>query len=104
VLLALTGMSDFYFQKVTRTLYDLHGNVWEWCADSWHDNYQGAPQDSSAWMNFKAAKENMYVLRGGSWINGPQICRSACRGNLNYRDDLNGNIGFRVVCEGTRTA
>jgi formylglycine-generating enzyme required for sulfatase activity len=47
-------------------LYDLHGNVWEWCEDSWHDSYQGAPTDGIAWIN---EGDNQYrLLWGGSWL------------------------------------
>jgi formylglycine-generating enzyme required for sulfatase activity len=75
-------------------LYDMHGNVWEWCADHWHDNYDGAPEDGSAWLS---ENKNYYrLLRGGSWLVAPPICRSAVRSY--YRPD-NGNyyIGLRVV-------
>jgi formylglycine-generating enzyme required for sulfatase activity len=58
-------------------LYELHGNVWEWCTDPWHKNYAGAPVDSSVW---NAGGDNQYrVLRGGSWYNYPWRCRSAYR-------------------------
>jgi len=57
-------------------LYDMHGNVWEWCEDTWHDNYQGAPVDGSAWIN---SNENNRVLRGGSWGCIPNGVRSADR-------------------------
>jgi formylglycine-generating enzyme required for sulfatase activity len=74
-------------------LYDMHGNLWEWCQDKWHDNYSGAPIDGSAWLE---GGNSNYVLRGGSWLNYPRNCRSANRYNLS-RDDRNRSIGFRVV-------
>lgn len=73
-------------------LYDLHGNLWEWCADSWHDNYQGAPNDGTAWMG----KSHSHVLRGGAWLFGPRSCRSACRVKADVYAKVN-YIGFRVV-------
>ncbi|RCJ18466.1 serine/threonine-protein kinase pkn1 [Nostoc minutum NIES-26] len=81
-------------------LYDMHGNVWEWCLDDWHSNYEGAPTDGSAWFNENdnlSQKQGSAVLRGGSWLYGPVYCRSAYRGYVN-RDAVNDNIGFRVVC------
>ena len=60
-------------------LYDMHGNVWEWCADNWHDNYQGAPTDGTAWTT--GGDNNRSPLRGGSWLNNPYVCRSAYRDN-----------------------
>jgi len=75
-------------------LYDMHGNVWEWCQDDWHDDYANAPKDGSVWTNqFSSIK----LLRGGSWDSIPENCRSAFRriNNLDYR-----NVGFRVVCSG----
>jgi formylglycine-generating enzyme required for sulfatase activity len=81
-------------------LYDMHGNVWEWCLDDWHDNYQGASTDGSVWFNSDDKlndKSRRAVLRGGSWFDIPRFCRSAFRGYFN-RDNHNGNIGFRVVC------
>jgi formylglycine-generating enzyme required for sulfatase activity len=81
-------------------LYDMHGNVWEWCLDNWHDNYEGAPIDGSAWLS---DKENArYVVRGGSWLNGPRGCRSASRGYVTPDNRIN-DVGFRVVCEIPRT-
>ncbi|NES21877.1 MAG: SUMF1/EgtB/PvdO family nonheme iron enzyme [Symploca sp. SIO3E6] len=78
-------------------LYDMHGNVWEWCADSWHDNYQGAPTDGRAW---NSNNDNDYqMLRSASWSHNPEFCRSACR-HYSYPDNSHSNnIGFRVVCE-----
>ena len=80
-------------------LGDMHGNVWEWCEDDWHENYQDAPTDGSAW--FSEAR-NKKVIRGGSWNNDPDNCRSACR-SLNTRDNRSDNIGFLVVCVAPRT-
>ena len=76
-------------------LYDLHGNVREWCADPWHRNYDNAPPDNQVWLI--EGDEQKRVLRGGSWNAGPQKCRSGDRA----RFDPNGrlyDIGFRVVC------
>jgi formylglycine-generating enzyme required for sulfatase activity len=86
-------------------LYDMHGNVWQWCLDDWHDNYTDAPADGSAWFSSDdklSDKTGRAVLRGGSWILNPRNCRSACRIFVN-RDLLNLNIGFRVVCVVGRT-
>jgi formylglycine-generating enzyme required for sulfatase activity len=75
-------------------LQDMHGNVWEWCLDFWHDSYRGAPADGSAW---KAAGGTPRLLRGGSWGSGPRNCRSAYRGNY-LPGRRSGLIGFRVCC------
>ena len=58
-------------------LYDMHGNVWEWCLDTWHNNYNGAPTDGSSWES--AGNSNVRVLRSGSWYNLSRYCRSARR-------------------------
>ncbi|MDZ7958768.1 MAG: SUMF1/EgtB/PvdO family nonheme iron enzyme [Aulosira sp. DedQUE10] len=73
-------------------LFDMHGNTWEWCQDSWHKNYKGAPADGSVWMSDNHTR----LLRGGSWNINPWNCRSAVR-NCNARDNKYTNVGFRVV-------
>jgi len=85
-------------------LYDMHGNLWEWCLDHWHDNYEGAPTDGSAWFdenNNLSQKQNFVVLRGGSWITYPGDCRSASRADYD-RDYRYSNLGLRVVCAAGR--
>ncbi len=81
-------------------LYDMHGNVWEWCEDDWH-SYTEDPTDDHAWLDSGANKDKNKMLRGGSWIVNPRHCRSAYRGrSREYRDF---NIGFRVCCVPPRT-
>jgi formylglycine-generating enzyme required for sulfatase activity len=72
----------------------MHGNVWEWVEDSWHDNYDGAPIDGSAWL--RGADPNFRVVRGGSWRNESQQVRAAMRAkrNANVRFDT---LGLRVA-------
>jgi formylglycine-generating enzyme required for sulfatase activity len=77
-------------------LYDMHGNVWEWCEDDWHGNYVGAPVDGSAWVETDRTKKDR-VLRGGSWNDYPGDCRSAVRYTFS-RDYRDLNLGFRVCC------
>jgi formylglycine-generating enzyme required for sulfatase activity len=79
------GPKGEYRKKTTRVgsfppnawgLHDMHGNVWEWCQDVWHGNYDGAPTDGSAW---EAGSDNLRVVRGGSWCSNANYCRSANR-------------------------
>jgi formylglycine-generating enzyme required for sulfatase activity len=82
-------------------LYDMHGNLWEWCQDVWHDNYDGAPVDGSAWVN--GGNRSLRVFRGGSWLNFARWCRSANRNSF-LSDEAVGNvIGFRLVSFPPRT-
>jgi formylglycine-generating enzyme required for sulfatase activity len=81
-------------------LYDMHGNVWEWCEDDWHSNYEGnPPADGSVW---KSNKDSTKILRGGSWYYSSDFCRSAYRDYV-VRDDRYVDHGFRVVCGVGRT-
>jgi len=82
-------------------LSDMHGNVLEWCQDYWHENYTGAPTDSSAWI--KNGDSDRRIVRGGSWYDDPWFCRSAYRYRFNADDRING-LGFRVCCSAPRTS
>jgi formylglycine-generating enzyme required for sulfatase activity len=77
-------------------LYDMHGNVEEWCQDNYYGNYEGAPRDGSAWLKNKQHSD-IKLLRGGSWGIGHVYCRSAFR-NYNAFVAFDDSIGFRVVC------
>jgi formylglycine-generating enzyme required for sulfatase activity len=76
-------------------LYDMHGNVREWCQDHWHINYKDTRADADAYLANKARMDRK-MLRGGSWDESPAGCRSACRSNINSEFPLD-IIGFRVV-------
>lgn len=75
-------------------LYDMLGNVWEWCQDRWHDNYEGAPVDESAWEGGDVGAGQ--VIRGGSWATYAHYCRSASRhaSSPDYRSD---SLGYRCA-------
>ena len=95
-------------------LYDMHGNVWEWCQDNWHENYRRAPKDGSSWntkaWNFIFGSPFRRVVRSGSWFSLADWCR--CTQRFSHDDEfelipsltndryyIKSNIGFRVVCE-----
>jgi formylglycine-generating enzyme required for sulfatase activity len=74
-------------------LYDLHGNVAEWCQDGWHPNYKSAPNDGSAWA---AQDDSGRIIRGGSWFSPPKQCRSAYRSSR-FPGLRDATIGFRIA-------
>jgi formylglycine-generating enzyme required for sulfatase activity len=76
-------------------LYDMHGNVCEWCLDTWHENYMRAPMNGSAWIENN--KTFFYVLRGGSFLDKSDRCNSAFRDWYTHAAKLHYN-GLRVVC------
>ncbi|NMG18798.1 formylglycine-generating enzyme family protein [Brasilonema bromeliae SPC951] len=103
------GSKGIYREKTTEVetfpanaygLFDMHGNIWEWCADHFHENYKRALRNETAWLS---SDENARrVIRGGSWYSSPKFCRSANRTPLppHERGDPSGieGTGFRIVC------
>jgi formylglycine-generating enzyme required for sulfatase activity len=95
-----------YLQKTTDVdsftpnafgLYNMHGNVWEWCQDDLHNDYTDAPTNGSAW---ESQDGDIKVARGGSWLNDPTFSRSAYRGTFGKSKLRVNDLGFRVVCSG----
>ncbi len=86
-------------------LFDMHGNVSEWCLDTWHENYNGAPNDGRAWKNHGGSPwlgcgEQYRVVRGGSWLQGPM--RSAGRSRAWWTNNKNYFTGFRIASPRSR--
>jgi formylglycine-generating enzyme required for sulfatase activity len=75
-------------------LYDMHGNVSEWCEDDWHDSFVGAPNDGSPWVDSPRAEK--HVVRGGSWFDAPEGCCATDRDECG-RESRRGRYGLRVV-------
>ena len=88
-----TPISEFKYPNQFG-LFDMHGNVWEWCLDHWYKNYNQAPLDGQARIN---SSESRRVLRGGSFRNEPHSCTASYRLSNNESDKTGNNIGFRIV-------
>lgn len=76
-------------------LYDMNGNVYEWCQDIYHNTYKGIPTNGQAWES--GGDANNRVIRGGDWSSDAVFCRSASRGRKKA-DLASNNIGFRIAC------
>jgi formylglycine-generating enzyme required for sulfatase activity len=78
-------------------LHDVVGNVWEWCADVWHDSYKGAPDDGRPWLD-DAARRPRRILRGGAWDMNAFRCRSTYR-SFDHLNFATSRFGFRVAVD-----
>jgi formylglycine-generating enzyme required for sulfatase activity len=73
-------------------LYDMHGNVLEWCGDEWHEDYENAPADERYWPS----NDSFRIFRGGSWYSNADRCRAEFRDGFSPNNHCN-NLGFRVA-------
>jgi len=86
---------NFYPKGTTKDgIFDMAGNVWEWCEDVWHENYKGAPTDGSAWTT--GGNQEYRVVRGGAWYDYSDYLRSAYRTGY-VPANRSGDVGFRVA-------
>lgn len=83
-----------YFKANNFGLFDMHGNVWEWCLDHWHENYDDAPINENEWLDLSQHKTR--VMRGGSFKNDPGMCRSSSR-HHQTGNEMFPHVGFRIV-------
>ena len=87
------GGGPFALAALALRLHEMHGNVYEWCEDTSHTDYEGAPTDGSAWTTWEKLDR---VLRGGSWDNDARLCRAAFR-NWVEPTNVYGHVGFRLA-------
>ncbi|MDJ0601275.1 MAG: SUMF1/EgtB/PvdO family nonheme iron enzyme [Crocosphaera sp.] len=94
-----TSVTAFYPNSFG--LYDLHGNVWEWCADAWHSTYENASTSGKPWLS--SQQQTRRVLRGGSWDEDAYHCRCASRYAYHPQAVGVSRIGFRVMLRAIAT-
>jgi formylglycine-generating enzyme required for sulfatase activity len=82
------------FRPNASSTYDMEGNVWEWVEDIWHDSYEGAPADGSAWL--QGGDPTYRVIRGGSWHNETELLRATIRFKRHNKVQFD-TLGFRVA-------
>ncbi len=86
------------YQPNSFGLYNVHGNVWEWVADCWHESYNGAPVDGSVWKEDGGGDCSLRITRGGAWVDPPERLHVRIRGRI-YQSFRGLGVGFRVARE-----